>query len=602
MQPLPSVPVQPVMLPPPAAAPERPVRLPAGSGGKSAKYMIIIGLAIVAGLGWWLWQKQLSQQADANRWASSVRTHTVAGGKIEKTIRLTGVTTAEKFVSLIAPQLRGGRSGRGRDGGGSSLASVSLPSLGGGGASRSSSSSGSSGSSSGSSATGGAGGGGGASADGSAGPASTGDSGGAGAGGGGRSGTAMRAATSRSGGGSNTRTASSGARIQTGEASLGSTGGQLDGGGGGGAPGGGGRGGGGGDFTLTLQEMAKPGSRVVPNQVVAEFDRQFMMLRLEDYKSSILLYEANMTKLKSEVELYRVQHAQTIDVAKGSLSKAELDIKTIPVRSNIDAERLRLALDEAKARYNQLLSEVKFVEISVAAQVKNAELEMKAAQLELARSQANADRMLVKSPIAGITVMQQTFAGSEFRPVKEGDPLMPGFLFMQIVDTSSMVINATVNQVDAERLRINSKAKVRFDAYPGLELPAHVVSVAAVTKAGGFRASYMKEIPVRLKLDRMDPRVIPDLSVSADVVLESEDSATVVPREALQQEAKATPGKHFVYVKNADGWARREVEVSAGNHILVSIRTGLKPGEVIALESPFHAAPDHPADGNDAKT
>ena len=600
MQPLPSVPVQPVMLPPPAAAPER----PAVPGGKSNKYMIIIGLALVAGLGWWLWQKQLSQQADANRWSVSVRTHTVAGGKIEKTIRLTGVTTAEKFVSLIAPQLRGGRSGRGRDGGGSSLASVSLPSLGGGGASRSSSSSGSSGSSSGSSATGGAGGGGGASADGSAGPASTGDSGGAG--GGGRSGTAMRAATSRSGGGSNTRTASSGARIQTGEASLGSTGGQLDGGGGGGgggAPGGrGGGGGGGGDFTLTLQEMAKPGARVVPNQVVAEFDRQFMMLRLEDYKSSILLYEANMTKLKSEVELYRVQHAQTIDVAKASLSKAELDIKTIPVRSNIEAERLRLALDEAKARYNQLLSEVKFVEISVAAQVKNAELEMKAAQLELARSQANADRMLVKSPIAGITVMQQTFAGSEFRPVKEGDPLMPGFLFMQIVDTSSMVINATVNQVDAERLRINSKAKVRFDAYPGLELPAHVVSVAAVTKAGGFRASYMKEIPVRLKLDRMDPRVIPDLSVSADVLLESEDSATVVPREALQQEAKATPGKHFVYVKDAGGWARREVEVSAGNHILVSIRTGLKPGEVIALESPFHAAPDHPADGNDAKT
>ena len=590
MQPLPSVPVQPITLPPPAAAPERAV----APGGKSNKYMIIIGLALVAGLGWWLWQKQLSQQADANRWSVSVRTHTVAGGKVEKTIRLTGVTTAEKFVSLIAPQLRGGRSGRGRDGGGSSLASVSLPSLGGGGASRSSSSSGSSGSSS--------GGGGGASADGSAGPASTGDSGGAGAGGGGRSGTAMRAATSRSGGGSNTRTASSGARIQTGEASLGSTGGQLDGGGGGGAPGGGGRGGGGGDFTLTLQEMAKPGSRVVPNQVVAEFDRQFMMLRLEDYKSSILLYEANMTKLKSEVELYRVQHAQTIDVAKASLSKAELDIKTIPVRSNIEAERLRLALDEAKARYNQLLSEVKFVEISVAAQIKNAELDMKAAQLELARSQANADRMLVKSPIAGITVMQQTFAGSEFRPVKEGDPLMPGFLFMQIVDTSSMVINATVNQVDAERLRINSKAKVRFDAYPGLELPAHVVSVAAVTKAGGFRASYMKEIPVRLKLDRMDPRVIPDLSVSADVVLESEDSATVVPREALQQEAKATPGKHFVYVKDAGGWARREVEVSAGNHILVSIRTGLKPGEVIALESPFHAAPDHPADGNDAKT
>ena len=589
MQPLPSVPAQPSTLPHPAVAPERPAKLRGKPGGQSTKYMIIIGLAIVAGLGWWLWQKQLSQQADTNRWAASVRTHTVGGGRIDKTIRLTGVTTAEKFVSLIAPQLRGGRSDRGRGGAGTNLASVSLPTLA-GGAGRSSSAGSSSGSTS----------GGGASADGSAAPASTGDSSAASAAGGGRSGTAMRAATSRSGGASNTRTASSSARIQTGEANLGSTGGQLDGGlgGGGGGAGGGGRGGaGGGDFSLALQNMVKPGSRVSPNQVVAEFDRQFMLLRLDDYKASIITYEANMTKLRTDVDLYRVQHAQTIDVAKAALAKAELDIKTIPVRSDIEAERLRLALDEAKAQLNQLLSEVKFVEISAEAQIKNAELEMKAAKLELARAQANADRMLVKSPIAGITVMQQTFAGSEFRPVQEGDPLLPGFLFMQIVDTSSMVINATVNQVDAERLRINSKAKVRFDAYPGLELPAHVVSVAAVTKAGGFRATFMKEIPVRLKLDRLDPRVIPDLSVSADVVLESEDSAAMVPREALQTAPNAAPGKHFVYVKDAGGWVRREVEVSTGNHILVSVRTGLKSGDVVALESPFKASVDDPAGG-----
>lgn len=587
MQPLPSVPVQPVAPPPPAALPEH---QPA-SGGGSRKYLILIGLAVVAALGWWLWQKQLSAQSDANRLAAAVRTHTVAAGKVERTIRLTGVTTAEKFVSLIAPQLRGGRSGRGRDGSNTSLAGVSLPSLGGSRASSGGSSSGSSSSST--ASMGGSAGGGGT--DGSSGPTSTGDSSAASAAGG-RSGSAMRSATSRTGGGaSNTRTASAGARIQTGEASLGSTGAQL--GQGQGPPGGGG--GGGGEFTLSLQEMAKPGSTVKPNQVVAEFDRQYMLLRLEDYKSSIAQYEANMTKLKTEVDLYRVQHAQTIEVAKADLAKAELDIKTIPVRSNIEAERLRLGLDEAKARYSQLLAEVKFVEVSAEAQIKNAELEMKAAKLELGRAQANADRMLVKAPIGGITVMQQTFAGSEFRPVQQGDPLLPGFLFMQIVDTSSMVINATVNQVDAERLRINSKARVRFDAYPGLELPAHVVSVAAVTKAGGFRASYMKEIPVRLKLDKLDPRVIPDLSVSADVILESEDAAAMVPREALQQDVNAAGGKRFVYVRNANGWARREVELGSGNHVWAAVRSGLQAGEVVALESPVQAASES---SGDAKT
>jgi len=115
------------------------------------------------------------------------------------------------------------------------------------------------------------------------------------------------------------------------------------------------------------------------------------------------------------------------------------------------------------------------------------------------------------------------------------------------------------------------------------------VSVAAVTKTGGFRASYMKEIPVRLKLDAMDPRVIPDLSVSADVILESEDAAAVVPLSALMQDAKQPAGKHFVYVRGAQGWVRREVELGIGNHTQAAVRTGLKPGEVVALENPIQA-------------
>jgi hypothetical protein len=37
-------------------------------------------------------------------------------------------------------------------------------------------------------------------------------------------------------------------------------------------------------------------------------------------------------------------------------------------------------------------------------------------------------------------------------------------------------------------------------------------------------------MPVIFKLDQMDPRVIPDLSVSIDVVLDTEQAETVVPR------------------------------------------------------------------------
>src|SRR5947209_8363869 len=152
---------------------------------------------------------------------------------------------------------------------------------------------------------------------------------------------------------------------------------------------------------------------------------------------------------------------------------------------------------------------------------------------------------------------------------------------MTVVDTKSMVVNSSVNQVDVESLRIGQKATVRFDAYPGLVLPARVYSIGGVPKQGGQRATYVKEIAVRLKLEQTDPRVIPDLTVSADVQLESQENAAVVPLASVFREAQA--GHPFVYVRAGDGWTKREIETGLANNVDVAVQAGLKPGEVVAL-------------------
>lgn len=354
-------------------------------------------------------------------------------------------------------------------------------------------------------------------------------------------------------------------------------------------PGGGGGGGGGGngpgDFMLVLQEVVKPGTHVKKGDVVAEFDRQYMLNRLDDYRSAVSQSEANLKKQKANLEITRKAHEQLITSAKGTLEKARLDMKTIPVLSDIDAERTKLALDEAEARYQQLLKEVKFVQISQDADIRNAELQLEQSKLELKRAEMNADKMIAKAPIDGLTVMQSMFRGGDFGQIQQGDQLWPGMFYMQIVDPSSMIINASVNQVDADELKLGQKAMVHFDAYPGLELPAHVVSIAAVTKSGGFRASFVKEVPVRLKIDKMDRRVIPDLSVSADVVIGSDErAAAVAPAASVFREGSLA--KPFVYVQEALGWRRRDVELGLANNLNVAIKNGLRPGEVVALDRP----------------
>ena len=75
---------------------------------------------------------------------------------------------------------------------------------------------------------------------------------------------------------------------------------------------------------------------------------------------------------------------------------------------------LSLAVEEADARYKQLLAEVKYVEIGQQSQLKAAELEFLQAQVELKRSEANADRMLIKAPIEGLAVMSTFAAGANW--------------------------------------------------------------------------------------------------------------------------------------------------------------------------------------------
>jgi len=223
------------------------------------------------------------------------------------------------------------------------------------------------------------------------------------------------------------------------------------------------------------------------------------------------------------------------------------------------------------------------VATSQKADLRGSELTRDQSKIELQKSVSNADRMILKAPMDGIAVMQSIRRGMEFAQARAGDTIYPGQGFMQIVDPSSMVMNATINQVDAELLRIGMKAVVRLDAYPEVVLPAHVYSIGAVPVAGR-RPNFMREIPIRLKLDKMDARVLPDLSASADVTLDSEQQAALAPLASIFQDGPAA--KPFVLVHSATGWQKRQVELGLKNNVFVAVHSGLTQGDVVAIDMP----------------
>jgi multidrug efflux pump subunit AcrA (membrane-fusion protein) len=360
-------------------------------------------------------------------------------------------------------------------------------------------------------------------------------------------------------------------------------GGGGGGGGGGGNPGGGGPGGMGGDFTLILLHLAKAGIHVKSGDVVAEFDPQFQQQRLDDYKDSVIQQENTVKKMIANLAAVKEAHDQQVRTAKADWDKALLDLQTADVRSKIDAEKFKLSVEEAELKYKQLVAESALVEESQRAQIRANELNREQVKLELQRAETNVQRMVIKSPMDGIVVMASIVRNGEFGQIREGDQVNAGQPFVTIVDPRSMVLNATVNQVDAERLRLGMKATIRLDAYNGVELPGSLSGIGAMSKTSTFRSGYVGEIPIRIKIAGSDPRLIPDLTGSAEVVMSSEKNTLVAPRTAIFEETDGA----FVFLQGPEGWLKKKVDLGLSSFTNVAVRSGLQNGDVIALQRPI---------------
>lgn len=277
----------------------------------------------------------------------------------------------------------------------------------------------------------------------------------------------------------------------------------------------------GGEFQLLITKLVPAGLPVKKGATIAEFDRTSQLNRLDDYKASVLQFDASIAKLKASQKIALEAHDSQIENARADVDKAKLDLKTAEVRSAIEVEKLKLALEEAEAKYKQVLGEVALFNESQRAQMRVSEISRELSILALKRVERNIDRMVMKAPMDGIAVMKDIFRGGDFGQIQLGDQVWPGMPFMQIIDPKSMIVNAAVNQVDAEQIRLGMKAVIRLDAYPGVELPGHVIGLGAMTKPGMARPQFMREVPVRLKIDGVNALLIPDISASADILVET---------------------------------------------------------------------------------
>jgi RND family efflux transporter MFP subunit len=144
----------------------------------------------------------------------------------------------------------------------------------------------------------------------------------------------------------------------------------------------------------------------------------------------------------------------------------------------------------------------------------------------------------------------------------------------------SREVEVDVNESYINRVSAGQKVEGVLDAYPDLRIPAHVISI--VPTADRQKAT----VRVRIGLDQLDPRILPDMGIKVSFLEDSSQPAAKaafeVPAGALVREGDAA----FVWVVR-DGKAEKQaVTIGESKDGQVAVTKGLEGGESIVIDAP----------------
>lgn len=337
---------------------------------------------------------------------------------------------------------------------------------------------------------------------------------------------------------------------------------------------------------LTLIFLAASGTHVKQGQIIAEIDTQDIQNHLLDVESNVLQAKLDIARRKAQLIAQMEWLNQRLRIAKATMERATQDARAIPASTTITQEILRLAVEEYREAYAEAVKQLPLTEDRQLFDLKLYELSYDHDIRHRDRHLTDYRRCSIRSPMDGMVVMQTTYRGGQMNQIKVGDRLSPGQPFMRVVDPASMQLDATMNQVESEIIRLSQRAVVRFDAFPEIVVKGRVQSVGALASSGRRTNYNVRSLPVRLALETVDPRVIPDLTASADVGTSVPAAGLIVPREALSESG----GKTVVYVKQGDAFVHREVEIAGATNTHVAILSGIQEDEEVALQPALAAA------------
>jgi multidrug resistance efflux pump len=330
--------------------------------------------------------------------------------------------------------------------------------------------------------------------------------------------------------------------------------------------------------SLVIMRLIKAGTSVQAGDPIVEFDRQDQLRNALDRRAELTDFDQQIKKRTAEEVAARASDDSTLKQAASAVERARNELVKNDMLPKIQAEKNKLAFEEAEAKLKQLQETFDLKRRAAAADIRILEIRRDRAETNMKQAESNAQRMLITSPLPGVAVVKTTWKnGGNMVEFMEGDEVRPGQPVVEVVNPAVMRVRARVNQADMNDLRVGQPVLVGLDAYPELSFSGTIDQISPIGQQSTLSPK-VRSFIVLVLVKGAHPNLMPDLTASLDVELERIAGAIVVPRDAIVME-----GEHaYVRVQRGSRFDRQEVTLGTINTHEAVVTAGIQEGVTVA--------------------
>ena len=342
------------------------------------------------------------------------------------------------------------------------------------------------------------------------------------------------------------------------------------------------------EVAQTQAQLAQTQAEVAQTQAEVALElAKFNLDRMEDVQEAKDdIEEAEWEKKIAEMMLKRAVESQSADGDIGYWvgAVAEAQLKILEAQEDLaellaEDEYASLIVDEVKIKALQVKAAEQSVEQtkqSVEQAKRSVEqakqsLEQTKKSVELAQKQL--DEATIIAPFDGVVASVDA---------DEGDiipsPTMGPKTIIHLIDTTSMELNAEVDEIDIAEVKPGQRAIIEVDALPTLQLEGKVISISQLPSTQAGVVVYK----VRIGLDAPpDSGLKVGMSADADIIISERSNVLLVPDRAIKQDSQGNP---IVKVMVDEEIEERPVVIGISDGYQTEIVDGLEEGEVVVVE------------------